>query len=153
MFLFLKFHGLGLKENKMTYLILFISAFVSATLFPIGSEALLIFNIKDGHNIYLLVLIATLGNSLGSILNYFLGLKGEEYLVKKNLIKEKHISKGKGYFDKYGSICLLFSWLPIIGDPITFVAGILKYNFFKFVLLVVIAKLSRYLFIAFIFFE
>lgn len=137
----------------MTYLILFFSAFISATLFPLGSEALLIFDIKEGYNIYLLVLVATLGNSLGSIVNYFLGLKGEEYLVEKKLIKEKHISKGKYYFDKYGSICLLFSWLPIIGDPITFVAGILKYDLKKFIFLVIIAKLTRYLFIAFIFFE
>ena len=60
------------------------------------------------------------------------------------------ILKSKSYFDKYGSISLLFSWLPIIGDPITFVAGILKYDLKKFIVLVVIAKLSRYLFIAYL---
>ena len=134
----------------MIYLILFISAFISATLFPLGSEALLIYDIKEGYNIYLLVFVATIGNSLGSLLNYFLGLKGEEFLVEKKLLNEKMIIKSKGYFDKYGSICLLFSWLPIIGDPITFVAGILKYNLKKFIVLVVIAKLSRYLFIAYL---
>jgi membrane protein YqaA with SNARE-associated domain len=134
----------------MIYLILFISAFVSATLFPLGSEALLIYDIKEGYNIYLLVFVATIGNSLGSLLNYFLGLKGEEYLVEKKLLNEKMIIKSKVYFDKYGSVCLLFSWLPIIGDPITFVAGILKYNLKKFIVLVVIAKLSRYLFIAYL---
>jgi membrane protein YqaA with SNARE-associated domain len=132
----------------MTYLILFASAFISATLFPLGSEALLIFDIKEGYNIYLLVLLATIGNTLGSVLNYFLGLKGEEYLIEKKLLNEKIILKSKKYFDKYGSICLLFSWLPLIGDPITFVAGILKYNFKIFLFLVLIAKLSRYLFIA-----
>jgi membrane protein YqaA with SNARE-associated domain len=132
----------------MTYLILFASAFISATLFPLGSEALLIFDIKEGYNIYLLVLLATIGNTLGSVLNYFLGLKGEEYLIEKKLLNEKIILKSKKYFDKYGSICLLFSWLPLIGDPITFVAGILKYNFKIFLFLVHIAKLSRYLFIA-----
>lgn len=137
----------------MTYLVLFVSAFISATLFPLGSEALLIFDIKEGYNIYLLVLFATIGNTLGSVLNYFLGLKGEEYLIEKKLLNEKIILKSKKYFDKYGSICLLFSWLPLIGDPITFVAGILKYDFKKFLFLVLIAKLSRYLFIAFIFFE
>ena len=134
----------------MTYLILLFSAFISATLFPLGSEALLIYDIKEGYNIYLLVLVATIGNSLGSLLNYFLGLKGEEYLVEKKLLNEKMILKSKAYFDKYGSVCLLFSWLPIIGDPITFVAGILKYDLKKFIILVVIAKLSRYLFIAWI---
>ena len=134
----------------MIYLILFFSAFISATLFPLGSEALLIYDIKEGSNIYFLVIVATIGNSLGSLLNYFLGLKGEEYLVEKKLINEKVILKSKSYFDKYGSISLLFSWLPIIGDPITFVAGILKYDLKKFIVLVVIAKLSRYLFIAYL---
>ena len=134
----------------MIYLILFFSAFISATLFPLGSEALLIYDIKEGYNIYFLVIVATIGNSLGSLLNYFLGLKGEEYLVEKKLINEKVILKSKSYFDKYGSISLLFSWLPIIGDPITFVAGILKYDLKKFIVLVVIAKLSRYIFIAYL---
>ena len=134
----------------MIYLILFLSAFISATLFPLGSESLLIYDIKEGYNIYFLVIVATIGNSLGSLLNYFLGLKGEEYLVEKKLINEKVILKSKSYFDKYGSISLLFSWLPIIGDPITFVAGILKYDLKKFIVLVVIAKLSRYLFIAYL---
>lgn len=134
----------------MAYLILFISAFLSATLLPLGSEALLIYNIKEGYNIYFLLLVATLGNSLGSVLNYYLGLKGEEYLINKKFIKEKYINLSKNYFDKYGAICILFAWLPIIGDPITFVAGVLRYNFKIFVILVVISKLLRYLFIALI---
>ncbi|WP_122893780.1 YqaA family protein [Arcobacter peruensis] len=132
----------------MVYFILFLSAFVSATLIPFGSEALLIYDIKEGYNIYYLLFFATLGNSLGSLFNYFLGLKGEEFLIKKNLVKEKSILKTKNYFDKYGSICILFSWLPLIGDPITFIAGVLKYNLKLFILLVVIAKFLRYLFLA-----
>jgi membrane protein YqaA with SNARE-associated domain len=132
----------------MIYLVLFASALISATLFPLGSEALLIYDIKEGYNLYLLIAVATIGNTLGSVINYFLGLKGEEYLISKNFLKEKYIIKSKYYFDKYGSISLLFSWLPIIGDPITFVAGILKYDFKKFLVLVFIAKLSRYLVIA-----
>ena len=85
----------------MTYLILFISAFASATLLPFGSEALLIYNIKEGFNIYVLLLIATFGNVLGSILNYYLGLKGEEYLVDKKLVKQKYIDSSKRYFDRF----------------------------------------------------
>jgi membrane protein YqaA with SNARE-associated domain len=131
----------------MIYLILCFTAFISATLFPLGSEALLIYDIIQGHNTYLLLFFATFGNSLGSVVNYFLGLKGEEYLIKKKLLNEKLILKSKGYFDKYGAFCILFSWLPIIGDPITFVAGVLKFNFRKFLILVVISKFSRYLFI------
>lgn len=131
----------------MVYLILFITSLISATLFPLGSEALLIYDIKEGHNIFLLLLFATIGNSLGSVINYFLGLKGEEYLLKKSLIKESYIIKCKNYFDKYGLYTILFSWLPIIGDPITFVAGILKYDLKKFLIFVIIAKFSRYLFL------
>ena len=134
----------------MIYLILFITALISATLFPFGSEALLIYDIKEGYNIYLLLFFATLGNSLGSVINYFIGLKGEEYLINKNLLNEKYILKAKTYFDKYGAWSILFSWLPIIGDPITFVAGILKYDFIKFLILVIIAKFSRYLFLVLI---
>lgn len=132
----------------MTYLILFFSAFLSATLIPFGSEALLIYDIKAGYNLYFLLFVATFGNSLGSILNYYLGLKGEEFLIKKKLINEKYINLSKKYFDKYGSISLLFACLPIIGDPITFVAGVLRYNFKIFVILIIISKLSRYLLIA-----
>ena len=134
----------------MIYLTLFITALISATLFPLGSEALLIYDITQGHNIYLLLFFATIGNSLGSVINYFLGLKGEEYLINKKLLNEKYISKTKTYFDKYGFWSILFSWLPIIGDSITFVAGILKYDFKKFLILVIIAKFSRYLFVAFL---
>ena len=134
----------------MTYLILFLSAFLSATLFPLGSEVVLIINIKEGYNIFLLLFFATLGNSLGSVVNYYLGLKGAEYLLSKNILSEKYIEVFKKYFDKYGSICILFAWLPIIGDPITFVAGILKYDFKKFIILVTISKFLRYLFVAII---
>ncbi len=73
----------------MIYLTLFLSALISATLFPLGSEALLIYDIKQGYNLYLLLLFATLGNVLGSVINYFLGLKGEEYLVEKKLSKRR----------------------------------------------------------------
>lgn len=132
----------------MIYLVLFISAFVSATLFPMGSEALLIFDIKEGYNLYLLLLFATLGNVLGSLLNYYLGLKGEEFLEKKKILKSEKTAKYKKFFNKYGGFSLLFSWAPIIGDPITFIAGVLKYDFKRFLFLVTLAKFARYLFLA-----
>ncbi len=132
----------------MIYFTLFFFALISATLFPLGSEALLIYDIKQGYNLYLLLLFATLGNVLGSCINYYLGLKGEEYLIEKNYIKEEKIAKSKAFFDKYGSFALLLSWVPIIGDPITFVAGILNYNFKLFLLLVTLAKFGRYLILA-----
>jgi len=132
----------------LIYLSLFFVALISATLFPMGSEALLIYDITQGYNIYLLLLFASLGNILGSLINYILGLKGEEYLEKKGYLKKEKIEKYNKYFKKYGPFTLLFSWLPLVGDPITFVAGVLKYNWKYFLVLVTIAKFSRYLFLA-----
>lgn len=134
----------------MIYLILFISALVSATLFPLGSEALLIYDIKQGYNLYLLLFFASLGNILGSVINYYLGFKGEEYLESKKYLKKQKIEKYKSFFDKYGGFTLLLSWVPIIGDPITFIAGILKYDIKKFLLLVTISKTLRYVVLAFL---
>ncbi|WP_072679406.1 YqaA family protein [Arcobacter sp. LA11] len=132
----------------MIYITLFFSALISATLFPLGSEALLIYDIKQGYNLYLLLLFATTGNVLGSVINYYLGLKGEEYLVEKNYLKEEKIKKYKSFFDRFGGFALLLSWMPIVGDPITFIAGILKYDIKKFLFLVTLAKFGRYLILA-----
>ena len=131
----------------MEYIYLFLTAFISATLFPLGSEAVLLYDLTINLNVYLLFFVATFGNSLGSVVNYWLGFKGEEYLVEKKVLDEKKILKAQKYFDKYGGYSLLLSWVPIIGDPITFIAGVVKYNFKKFLILVIIAKGGRYLFL------
>ena len=132
----------------MVYFVLFLSAFVSATLFPFGSEALLVYDITQGYNIVLLLIFATIGNTLGSCVNYYLGLKGEEFCEKKNYLKREKIESYKKFFDTYGGFALLLSWVPLIGDPITFIAGILKYDLKKFLLLVLLAKFGRYLILA-----
>ncbi len=131
----------------MEYLYLFVIAFISATLLPLGSEALLLYQLSQELNIFLLFFFATLGNSLGSVLNYWLGRKGEQYLLQKKSINKNQILKAQERFNKYGGYSLLLSWVPIIGDPITFIAGMAKYNFKRFLILVVIAKGGRYLFI------
>lgn len=131
----------------MNYLILFLTAFISATLFPLGSEALLLSLLYQDYSIILLLIFASTGNILGSIVNYYLGLKGEEYLENKKLITTAQISRYKKYFDQWGGYSLLLSWMPIIGDPLTFIAGILKYDFKKFLFFVSLAKFGRYLFL------
>lgn len=135
----------------MNYLNLFFISLISATLFPMGSEAFLIYCLSNKLDIILLLLFATLGNSLGSIVNYWIGYKGEDYLDKKNILKEERLIKYKSFFDSWGGYSLLFSWLPVVGDPLTFAAGVLRYNIKKFILLVVIAKFGRYLFVTLLF--
>jgi len=136
----------------MEYLYLFLNSFISATLFPLGSEALLLYYLSLKFNFIYLLLFASLGNTIGSILNYWFGLKGEQYLVEKKMIKEKNIIKYKKYFDKYGAFTLLLSWMPIVGDGFTLIAGMLKYDLKKFIFLVFIAKFSRYAFVIYVFF-
>lgn len=132
----------------MIYLTLLFAAFISATILPISSEALLIYNMTQNYNTLLLLLFATTGNVLGSCLNYYLGSKGELYLEKKSYIKKEKIAKYRSFFNKYGAFSLLLSWVPLVGDPITFVAGVLRYNFKYFLLLVLISKLGRYTILA-----
>jgi len=128
----------------MVYFTLFTVAFVAATLLPLGSEALLLYDISQNNSLLLLWIFATAGNTLGSMLNYWLGLKGEAYLERKGHLSVEKMQKSRAFFAKYGGWSLLLSWAPVIGDPLTFVAGVLSYNFKWFSLIVFVAKGIRY---------
>jgi len=135
----------------LVYLTLFLTALGAATFLPVASEAVLAYDMSAGYNIYALLGVATIGNTLGSCVNYFLGKKGLDYLEDKKYVKVTSFKKAETMFDRYGAIVLLLSWAPIIGDPITFVAGVLHYNFKRFFLLVFIAKGIRYILFALFF--
>ena len=132
----------------MVYFTLFITAFLSGSLLPLGSEGLLIYDITQGYNPIALVTVASLGNTLGAVLNYYLGSKGEEFLEKKSYINADTINKAKKRFERWGGFALLLVPLPVIGDPITFIAGVMHYNFKKFFLIVLFAKFIRYTLLA-----
>ncbi|MBE0492649.1 MAG: DedA family protein [Sulfurospirillum sp.] len=135
----------------MNFIALFFISLGSATLLIGGSEVFLLYLYTQDYNPLLLLLVATSGNTLGSVINYALGKYASVWALEKNYIKALHVEKSKAYFDRYGNLALLFSWAPIIGDPITFVAGILQYNFWKFLILVTLAKCARYAFLLYIF--
>ncbi len=134
----------------MVYLTLFTVAFISATLLPMGSEALLLYDVSQNHSLLLLWGFATVGNTLGSMVNYWLGLKGEIYLEKKGYLSAKKMEKAIGSFHHFGGWILLLSWMPIIGDPLTFIAGVLRYDFKYFALIVAMAKGTRYAIVIFL---
>lgn len=127
-------------------LAVFSAGFLSATLLPGGSEALLYYQINQGSHVAVLLLAATAGNTLGSFTNYIIGRWAVHLLHNRFLgFNRKQLRKGKVYFRKYGAIALLGSFLPVIGDPITAVAGMMKYPVGLFFLFVTISKTVRYI--------
>ncbi|MDB3864153.1 VTT domain-containing protein, partial [Alphaproteobacteria bacterium] len=98
-----------------------------------------------------LLVIASLGNISGSIVNWYLGKKINLYQKKKWFpMSPNQLKKSEYYYQKYGLWSLLLSWVPIIGDPITLFAGILNVRFQIFVILVSISKISRYVFVLYL---
>ena len=135
--------------TEFGYVGLFLASFLAATILPLSSEIVLIFLLLNDLNPTILVCIATFGNVLGSFVNYALGFWGSLFLVKKaSRISEDGFTKAKQRFQKYGVYSLFFAWVPVIGDPLTIVAGVLKINFLIFLILVTLGKFLRYVIIA-----
>lgn len=132
----------------MNLLTLFFVSLGAATLLPGGSEALFIYELTlDNPAILSLLIAASTGNTLGSCINFILGKYAASWAVKKDYMSQASIDKAHGLFERYGAFALLLSWAPIVGDPLTFVAGIAKYEWWKFLLIVGIAKTARYAFL------
>jgi membrane protein YqaA with SNARE-associated domain len=128
---------------------LFLSALISSTLFPGGSEALLLYKLNEGGDAVTLVLIATIGNVLGSLITYGMGRLGNEAVHKKWLrMDEAKVARAEVWFGKYGMPSLLLAWLPVVGDPLCLVAGLLRCGILPFLLLVTIGKAARYALLA-----
>lgn len=129
----------------MAYLSLFITAFLAATLLPLSSEALLATLIYQHYVPLWLWLVATLGNTLGSCVNWFLGKQCLHWQTKKWFpFSTQQLSAAQQRFERYGQWSLLFAWVPLIGDPLTFFAGVMRMQFGKFIALVLFGKALRY---------
>jgi membrane protein YqaA with SNARE-associated domain len=133
----------------MIYLSLFIISFLAATILPFSSELTLagLMATSSYDNSWLLI-IASLGNVLGAVVNWILGFYSRKLSKKKWFpFKDEQIEKSSKWFSKFGRWSLLFAWVPIIGDPLTLAAGLLRFKFIEFLILVTIGKVSRYLII------
>ncbi|MEO6352714.1 MAG: YqaA family protein [Oxalobacteraceae bacterium] len=129
---------LALPEIGLTSV--FVVAFIAATWLPMGSEPLVFAVIKaDAGLFWPVILVATLGNSLGGALNYWLG-----YGARTALAKERE-SRWFGWLAHYGAKTMLLSWLPGIGDPICTLGGWLRLPFWPCVMYMAIGKFCRYL--------
>ena len=135
----------------MIYLSLFVVSFMVATIVPFGSEIYFatLLSINE-YNSLLLLIAASTGNILGSVFNWICGYYAAYFIQKKWFpINQNQINKATNFFLKYGKWSLLLAWVPFIGDPLTLVAGTLRYSFLPFLILVSIGKISRYLVIYF----
>ena len=135
----------------MIYLSLFVVSFMVATIVPFGSEIYFatLLSINE-YNSLLLLIAASIGNILGSVFNWICGYYVTFIIQKKWFpINQNQITKATNFFLKYGKWSLLLAWVPFIGDPLTFVAGTLRYTFLPFLILVSIGKIARYLVIYF----
>lgn len=122
-------------------LALFISSFVSATLFPGGSELLLIYYLKNSSgDAWLYFSSATLGNSLGALLTYFMGY----YLPHSGKYAQGKQQKAGLFCQRFGAAALLLSWLPVVGDLLPLAAGWLKTPVLRSALAIIIGKAMRY---------
>lgn len=133
------------------YLILFGSAFLAATILPFYSEVALFAMAREGYDPVILLIVATVGNTAGSMVNWVLGAYLLHFQDRRWFyFSKKQISNAQAWYQKYGKWSLLFAWLPIGGDALTVVGGIMKVNFWLFTLLVGIGKFLRYVFVLFV---
>ena len=129
----------------MSYLLLFASAFLAATILPFYSEVVLFAMIRAGEPAGLLLAVAAVGNTLGSVVNWVLGRYLLHFQHKKWFyFKPEQIEKMQVWFQRYGVWSLLLAWMPIGGDPLTLVAGIIRVKLWLFIVLVGIGKTLRY---------
>ncbi|MBC3954025.1 YqaA family protein [Pseudomonas triticifolii] len=133
-----------------SYFGLFMAALGAATLLPMQSETVLAaMLISKAYPAAVLLWVATVGNVLGSVLNWLLGRSILRFRHKRWFpASEAQLEKAQGFYLKYGYWSLLLSWIPIIGDPLTVIAGALREPLWRFVLIVTLAKGLRYVVVA-----
>jgi len=127
------------------YLILAATAFLAATILPFYSELVLVPLLLEGKNPLGLWVAATTGNTLGAVVNWWIGL----YLLHfedRNWFpfKAHKLHKAQRWFQRFGVWSLLFAWLPVGGDALTFIAGVMRVRFGLFFVLVALGKGARY---------
>ena len=137
--------GISASADPALYLGLFLVALVAATILPAQSEAALVGLLLAGHPPWLLLLIASAGNVLGAVINWLLGRGVDKFAGRPWFpAKPESLARARAWYTRYGKWSLLLSWVPIIGDPLTLAAGVMRERLSVFLALVTVAKAGRY---------
>lgn len=127
------------------YLSVFLTAFLAATILPAQSEFVVVAAQQMDYNVWIIWWLASIGNTLGSVVNYILGRFLLQYQDHRWFpFKPKSLAHGHRWFERFGKWSLLMAWAPFIGDALTFIAGMLRLSFWQFLILVFISKAGRY---------
>ncbi|GAB2788427.1 YqaA family protein [Halomonas shantousis] len=127
------------------YLGLFVSSFVAASLLPFYSEVALVGLAHAGYDAFALLAVATAGNTLGAALNWVMGRYLEQYKERRWFPFKPHkLGRAQHWFNRFGVWSLLLAWLPVGGDALTFIAGLMRVSFPLFFVLTAIGKGARY---------
>lgn len=139
-----------LVSDFAVYGSLFLVSLAAATILPLQSEATLTgLLLTNAYPVWLLLVIASTGNTAGSFINWMLGRSIETYRHKRWFpFKMAALDKAQAFYLRYGKWTLLLSWVPIIGDPLTVIAGVMRVPPITFLSIVAIAKTTRYLVVA-----
>ena len=133
----------------MLYLTVFSSALLAATIVPFASEIALTGALAAGGAVHWLVLVATLGNTLGAVVNWAIGRFIERFRDRRWFpANREQLERAQAWFKRYGVWSLLFAWLPVVGEPLTVVAGAMRVHIAPFLILVAIGKGLRYVVLA-----
>ena len=129
----------------MLYLTMFASAFLAATIVPFASEITLVAALAAGGAVHWLLIVATLGNTLGATVNWALGRFIERFRDRRWFPADsKQLKSAQAWFGRYGVWSLLLAWLPVIGEPLTVLAGTMRVHIVPFLILVAAGKGLRY---------
>ena len=133
----------------MLYLTVFSSALLAATIVPFASEIALTGALAAGGAVHWLVLVATLGNTLGAVVNWAIGRFIERFRDRRWFpANREQLERAQAWFKRYGVWSLLFAWLPVVGEPLTVVAGAMRVHIAPFLILAAIGKGLRYIVLA-----